>query len=895
MPFVNQPSMAAGEIAPDLYGRVDSELYYIGLRTCRNFIIRQYGGAANRMGTRITAEAKDIARKLRIIDFQFNEVQTYVLELGHQTMRIIKDGGEVLESASAINITGATQANPVVLTVVGHGFSTGQDIFVSGVVGMTELNGRGFRVTVLGVNTVSLQDYNGTNINGTGYAAYGGPGVATRIYTVATPWTEDDIFELSYTQSADVLTVCHQNYATRDITRTAHDNWTVSLFANTEGPFKDTNVTSTSVYSNAATGAVTLTASAALWNANDVGSLFYIKQSPTDSTKTWEVAKAVILNDVRRADFNYYSCSTAGTTGTVKPTHTEGTQTDGDPGARWTYLHSGFGIVQITAFGSSTSVSATVLSRLPDNLVGAGNPSTIWAKAAWSAVEGYPATAAYHKQRLLFGATPNAPNRMWMSGIGARTFFGKSNPILADESITIDLDTTQVNAIRHLLPLTSVIALTSASEQLINGQNDILDATEPPVAKVQGYTGSSRVKPIIIGNNAVYVQDMGSVVRSLQYDLNSDTFTGVDLSARSPHLFKGRQIVDWAYQKHPFSIIWAVLDDGTLLAFTFMQEQKVFAWSRCDTTLGTFESVACIREGNETACYLVVRRVINGVARRFVERFASRTFTDVRDAYFVDCGLSYDGRNTGSKTITISGGTTWDVPETLTLTASAATFVPADIGAQIVFWDYSGTAPVARRLTISAYTSSTVVSAVPTKLITAPYRGVARTDWEFARKNFVGFNHLEGCVISVLADGNILTPLTVVNGKFTLPAPAAVVHAGLGYVSDLETLDMAQPQGQTKAKTLNVPRVFLTVQETRNLWVSTSAIASTDSSLAKFISVKERDPTAGYDAPIAANTTLFEVQTNNSWTNKGRIFIRQNGPVPITINCITPEVVLGMS
>lgn len=894
--YFNQPSFAAGEIAPELYGRVDQELYYIGLRTCRNFIVRQYGGVANRPGTQFIAECKG---KTRIIPFQFNEEQTYIIELGHLYMRIIADGGEILETA--VNITNATQANPVVITAAAHGFSNGQDVYITGVVGMVELNGRTFRVANAAANTFELKDYQGNNINGTAYGAYSSGGTAARVYTVTTPWDENDLFGINFTQSNDVITLCHNDYLVRDITRTAATAWTVTIFNNQEGPFKDKNTTATTVTASGVTGAITLTASAALFDSGMVGELFYLEQMPTDDTKTWEVAKSITAGDIRRAGFNYYSAVNTATTGTVRPSHTEGSATDGDNGVEWTYLHSGFGIAQITGFTSSTVVNATVIKRLPNKVTTVA--STIWAKSAWSAAEGYPAAAAYHKQRLGFGGTKNQPNGLWLSAIGARNFFGKSNPVLDDEAITLLLDTTQVNAVRHLLPLKSLIVLTSASEQLVNGVDNVLSAVTPPVAEVQGYTGASTVAPIIVDNTAVFVQDMGSVVRSLAYQLESDTFTGIDLSARSPHLFRNKSIIDWSFQKYPLAVIWAVMNDGSLNGFTFMPEQKLYAWHRHDTD-GLFESVASIREGNEIATYLVVKRTVNGVERRYIERFSSRYFATVRDAYFVDCGLSYDGRNyvedadgivsyRSAVTLTISGGTTWDSPEVLTVTASSAMFVASDVGNQIVFWteDADGV-KIALRLDITGFTSSTVVSAIPTRPLPVAYRNAARLDWEFGKKMFLSLNHLEGKAVAVLADGNVVEGLSVASGKVTLPDAAAVVHIGLPYVSDLETLDFAQPLGQNKAKTANFPLALVTVQETRKLVVANNAFTD-ESAASKFIEAKQRSPGIGYDAPIPAETLVFEVNLNSSWSRQGRFCIRQDAPLPVTVNCITLEGVGG--
>lgn len=893
--LLHQPSFSAGEIGPELYGRIDQNLYYIGLRTCRNFIVRQYGGASNRPGTSFVAECKKPDNVTRLIPFQFNEIQTYMLEFGDQYMRVIRDGGEVLESA--VNITAITGANPGVVTAASHGYSNGDDVFITGIVGMTELNGRNFRVANKTANTFELNDYQGNNIDTSGYTAYSSGGTTARVYTLTTPYLEADLYDLNFAQSNDVLTVVHPDYYPRDITRTAHTSWTISEFSNSQGPFRDINTdTSITVQSSGTTGSVTLTASSGIFDSTMVGELFYLEQKPNDTTTRWEVGKSISAVDIRRAGTHYYQAQTTGTTGTVRPSHIDGDDTDGDPGIRWRYIHSGFGILEITAYSSPTSVTATVIKQVPTYLTATG--SHLWAKAAWSDNQGYPSAVAYHKQRLIFGGTVQQPNGLWMSGTGLRTFFGKSNPILDDEGITLKLDTTQVNAIRHLIPLSELIILTSATEQAVNGVDDLILATDPPVARTQGFTGSAKPVPIVIGTTALFIQDMGSTVRSLRYNLESDAFAGIDLSARSPHLFRSKTVVDWDFQRHPLSVIWLVMDNGDLNGFTFMDEQEVFAWHRHDTD-GFFESVGCIREGNETAAYFVVRREINGNTTRYVERLASRYKNTVRDYVFMDSSLSYDGRNftesltgvksaTTSTTITITGGTTWDEPETLTLTASASLFSSTDVGDQIVFrYLNDDNIEIALRLEITAYTSATVVSAIPRKLVPTALRSTASLYWEFARDTFRPLDHIEGKEVAILSDGNIVEGKTVTNGAITLDTPGAVVHIGLPFTSQLETLDMAAPQSDpTKAKTLNIPRVFLTVQESRAVCVGINGFDSCRE-------IKQRDPGLGYDAAIPAETTVFEVQIDTEWSRFGRIAIVQDKPLPVSILAISPEIELG--
>ena len=893
--FYNQPSFAAGEIGPHLYGRVDQELYYIGLRTARNYVIRHYGGASNRAGGYFVGETKDSSKVSRLHRFQFNEIQTYVLEIGDGYMRFCADGGQVIESA--VNVSAITKADPGVITANSHGFSNGDDVFIQGIVGMTQLNGRSVRVANVTTNTFEITDYQGADIDTTAYSTYGSGGSVSRIYTITTPWAADEVFGLRFAAKNDTLTVFHPDYFPRDITRTGNTAWTVGLFNPNGGPFQDKNSSDVTVTVDAYTGTgVTLTASADIFDSSMVGELFYIEQDPYDDTKAWEAAKSITAADIRRAGPNYYEAANTATTGSLKPDHLEGSLTDGDNGVEWEYLHSGFGIVEITAYTSATEVTVTVINRLPGNLVSVA--SGIWAKAAWSESQGYPVSGVYHKQRFIVGGTPFAPNRLWSSAVRLRAAFGNSNPILADEAFTVDLDTVEVNAIRHLVALKQLIALTSGSHQLINGVDNVLDATSPPVADVQENTTCSIVEPIIIGNTAIYVEDTGDLIRSMKYELAGDGFGGIDLTARSPHLFENKTIVDWTYQRRPLQVVWVVQDDGSLIGFTLVEEQKFYAWHRHDTD-GTFESVTSIREGRENDVYQICNRTIDGVTKRYIERHASRRKReDVRDYFFVDCGLSYDGRNTSTKTITVSGGVTWAYGESMTLTASASTFTAEDVGNKIVFWyiNDEGTS-IALRFEITAYTSGTVVTAVATKSVPTAYQNAARTDWEFAKKVFYNFDHLEGKDASVFADGNVVNGLTFTDGTLTIPDAAAVVHAGLGYISDLETLDLAVPGGGSKAKVTNQPKLFITAQETRGIWAATDAFEDESINLnsldSKFMKLKPRSPDIGYDLPIPAGSDLYEITLNSHWSRKQRVCLRHIDPTPITINCITPEVVLG--
>ncbi|MCV5496794.1 hypothetical protein OFN10_24965, partial [Escherichia coli] len=159
----------------------------------------------------------------------------------------------------------------------------------------------------------------------------------------------------------------------------------------------------------------------------------------------------------------------------------------------------------------------------------------------------------------------------------------------------------------------------------------------------QGSNGSSNVPPIAVANIALFVQEKGSVVRDLAYSFDVDGYQGTDLTILANHLFQKRSIVDWSFCIVPYSSAFCIRDDGKLLVLTYLREQQVFAWAP-QSSAGKYESTCSISEGNEDAVYFVVNRTINGQVKRYIERLSSRLFTNDEDAFFVDSGLSYDGR-----------------------------------------------------------------------------------------------------------------------------------------------------------------------------------------------------------------------------------------------------------
>ena len=219
-------NFTAGELSPRLDGRTDLGKYFNGSKTLENMVVHPHGAATRRPGTKFIHEVKTSSAQTRLIPFEFSTTQTYIMEFGHQYIRFFKDNGIITESNKTIS--GATQANPIVITSNSHGYSNGDYVIISGVVGMTELNGKTFKVADKTTNTFELQTVDGTDINSSAYTAYGSGGVANKIYEIASPYSTADLPTLKFAQSADLMYLVHPSYAIRKLTRSGHTNWTLS-------------------------------------------------------------------------------------------------------------------------------------------------------------------------------------------------------------------------------------------------------------------------------------------------------------------------------------------------------------------------------------------------------------------------------------------------------------------------------------------------------------------------------------------------------------------------------------------------------------------------------------------------------------------------------------------
>jgi hypothetical protein len=891
----------------------------------------------------------------RHITFSFSESQQYTLIFTDLKMRVENTGGIVTNAAKAISNT--TNATPVVVTSNAHGYSNGDEVFIAGT-GIAALDNKFWIVAGAAANTFQLQ---GSTAPGTTSVT----GTAARVFVLTTTYAAADLQFIRYDQLNDVMILCCPGYPIRQLSRTAHDAWTLVDFDYQQGPFQDGNVDRTKaifIDGELVNSAITITATNNIFTANNVGQLLYLEQK--DFGHPWQVSESVTKgSSIRRADGKYYKALTTGTTGTLRPSVDTPGDTESDGVVTWQFLHAGFGIAKITGFISATVVTGTILLRMPSALTGgaqqsvtgavAGNNNQIrltvsghgfvdddtitvfgvtgtteangiwaidvidanhfelrdtkfvnayvsggkvlkggtykYALGAWGGDQGYPQAVAHHQQRRFFAASTADPTRIWGSGTNSYNFYGKSVPTQADDAVAFRTAGGQANAIRHLTRLTKLMPFTQGSEWVISGGDNDAIAPNAIFGKDQSYNGISTLRPLFVRDVLLYIQEKGGIVRDFGFNFATDSFIGTDLTVMSSHLVKNHTIVSWAFQKYPFSCIWMVRDDGVLLGLTYLREQQVLAWHRHDTQGGLYEQVSTITEFGEDTVYFTVNR--NG--RRFFERMASRNYTSILDAHFVDCGVVYDGRNTTAKTMTLSGGVTWGyATETFTLTASSGEFAASNVtnGDEIHLTDNTGRKI---RLKIIAFTSATVVTVSANRDIPVELRNVAVTAWGHAKKFLIGADHLATQAVSVLADGHVVSNgiddnnvVVAADGSVTLATAGVVIRIGVPMTADFGTLRVAvssSPAATVNKK--NISKVAVTLEDSRSLYAGPTF----DDQFA----AKERDDNDNYDDPIPLTTGQEVINVTTKWTDDGLVCFRHKDPLPITILAVAPDVEVG--
>jgi hypothetical protein len=909
-------SFGGGELSPAVYSRIDLQKFGSGTSRLRDYFVHAEGGVSNRPGTDYIKETKDSSDTARMIDFEFNEEQSYALEFGNEYIRFYTNGGVVVESTVAI--TGATQANPVVITATAHGYSNGDEVFIASVGGMTELNSKFYTVANVTANTFEL-----SGVDGTGFTAYASGGTVARVYTLETPYLSSELESLKFRQSNDVLYLGHRNHEPRKLSRIDNDNWSLEII-----DFKPEQdfPTAVTVAAQGSTGSTTYRYRVTATN-NETGEESLVGTGNTATITGATQADPVVITAtahgfsdgdevdidgvVGMTELNGRRFIIANTTAnTLELVDEDGTghtaySSGGTAAQTFGIVTNGNATLSSTNFNRITwtapagdidvysiykeenglygfigSVDVDATLQFDDKNIEPDFEDTAPKLRQPFSVSGdYPEAVGLHEQRSVWGNTDNSPLNVFLSQTSQFENMNVSSPTKATDAITLRLVTGRGNEIRHFRSFRELLFVFTSGAVWTLGPGGNADGITPDSKqlKVQEYLGSTNVPPMTIKTNMLMVSgkaNQGFEIHSIGEDINSGVagnYVGSDLTVLSRHLFEGYTIKEWCYIERPFRLILCVRSDGKIICMTYLNEHQIYAYSIWSTD-GEFESVCSVPEGQEDAAYFVVKRTINGQTVRNVERLHSRKFDVIEDAFFVDSGLTFDG--TDAKTIT---GATQADPVVVTSTAHGYSN-----GDNVRIADVVGMT----ELNNNEYEIANV-TANTFELLGVDGTGfTAYSSGGEAQKTYTsvsGLDHLEGETVIALADGNLTEGLTVTNGSVTLSNSFIKAHVGLSYTPLIESLPI-NAASQTISKRKTVKAIIMRVLSTRGIFAGTK-----EDNLNEY----PTRSTELWGDPASAISSIVRIPVSDDARRDSSVIVTANPGLPQTILSMVVDVNVG--
>lgn len=527
--------------------------------------------------------------------------------------------------------------------------------------------------------------------------------------TVTTPWGADNLDDIRYAQSADVVFVaCYGIKPMRIERHGAGRSWSCVEYLTSGGPFFPTRSNDAKLRLGATYGNTTLEADKNTFDSGHVGALFrvlndgqggtYLMASSDAYSDVWKVTG---INDTgspgeRRSlitasdtgsdgatDFNgrlSIQRSFEGPDGGFRNQFTftdSGTRAETDSDDNITvwyrmairsdtgdYVASGLsvnvlyeggakdGVCRVIKYNSPTSVDVEVLSRFAHNDSG-NHPTPLeysadWAEGRFSDAQTWPSSVALHEGRLWWfgGSQLYGSVSDDYENFNAGTE-GDSAPIVRT------LNTGPVDRIHWAVTLLRLF-IGTASEEIALRSTSLDEPLTPTnmAAKSTSTIGSANLRAIRIDDRAIFVNRAQKRVFMIAFNAEANDYRPEELTLLVPDLLSGVQSI--AVQRQPDTRVHCVLSDGSVAIATYEAQEQVLCWSLYKSTAasGAVEKVAILPGQNEDKVYYHVRRTINGSTKRYLERQATEaeSVNDTGASWLMDCGIEATISDTGVAT-----------------------------------------------------------------------------------------------------------------------------------------------------------------------------------------------------------------------------------------------------
>jgi hypothetical protein len=865
----------AGELSPDMNGAADLPQYYQGARLLENMVIKQTGGAYRRPGFEDIAAAKSSAYAGRLVGF-VNQSTRYVLWFGDQVMRVFKRTGDAGGTATAVTSGGGVYE----LATPWHDTDLDGLVFAA----------RGQAISHPSYDLYELTCSGDASWTLTAFSSQYGPFLDKNKTTTTLAVSATSGTGKTMTASAALFAVTHVG-ALFELTHLVDEASLTANFTNTAVAPYTQNATSSTVTLK---GRCNITIHWHGWGK--------LKLQRSEDGSTWNTIKTwdkpndegnFALTDVweeleDNVSFRFYiDWASLGNPDTLydgsivkwliwsfDPPHLIATI------AAQNMTQTG--IVRVTAFSSSTSVTVSVL-----NALGSTGATDNWREGAWSGYRGYPAVCGIHDSRIWAACTTHQPTTAWagrpfLKRSDARVFYAGTD-VTADDAISRTIDNKDCNAIQWLESMW--VMLVGTDGNLLKGvganENSPMTPTDANFWPQSG-VGSSSLQPEKIAGHLVYAGRSSKRVYEMTYSDDTRVYNPEDLTRWAEHITRDG-IVGWTFMQQPYPILWAVTSDGYLIGLTRDRQQDMLAWHRHSTD-GTFEGrPVVIPSDTDDELWVTVCRTVNGATRRSIERMRPFDYDcEQRDCFYVDDGTTWDGGAAATITgIAVAAGT-----GRVTVTAANSLVDGYTVKLEAVggMTEVNGKVYTVADRAAGSFTLKTrdgSAYVVGTAFTAYTSGGTA----ERVTNSVTGLTQLAGETVSVLLDGQPTTGTVTAGGVYTVGSGKdRYYHNTITVGRDYDyALSPMRPEVRTVSGSAQAKRKKVTYVGAR-LYRSAGGKIGTDENDAVDIDYSNRGDLANAETVLVTDDE--NIDHPGGWQEHGDIWIGGNGPLPFNITSI---------
>lgn len=497
----------------------------------------------------------------------------------------------------------------------------------------------------------------------------------------------------------------------------------------------------------------------------------------------------------------------------------------------------------------------------------------------WS-YRNYPGAVGLYEQRCFFAGNVTNPQLVVGSRQGSYNDF--TTGINPDDAIAYTIAAADVNQVHWLREIGGRLFLGSNGSVWSGGASSSIDAMTPEnfAFKLEHGQGVADVQGLMVLKSLLSLAQYRKQLLEYSYDYERNGYVAVDLTLLAEHIGRaGGGFSSLGYAASPYSLLWGILEDGTAAILTYYRNEKVVAWAPQQTD-GEFESVCVIPGSDRDEVYFIVKREINGATKRFVELwekpFRGSTVEELRDAFYVDCGLTF------YNPATISGATQAN-PVVITSTGH-----PFSNGEYVYIDSVSGMTELNENTYVVANAAANTFEL--TDKLGNDIDGTAFTAYSSGGRaeqsvlTVTGLDHLEGKELAILADGSSQARQTVSGGSVTLVERGRKIQFGLPYTGTLipNNFEVPSQSGTSQGRISRSNKVVIRYVD--------SVGGKVGGDLDHLYPIPFRDKSTPIYQAIPPYTGDKVADVADPFGHESTIVIVQDEPYPMTVTMISPLI-----